>query len=106
MTGTLGCALSLGAHVRAGVEPSARGALVDPSQADLAGLVQAAGVLAAHQHLVREWRAINAAVGQPAGRTAGAAASLPARLGPGGCLQELLEVDVFVELLDLSVPLV
>jgi hypothetical protein len=99
-----GLALCLGAAVGAAVEAPAGGALVDPSRARCQGLAQPGRVAARLLHLIGCRRPVDAAVGQPAARPAAARAA--ARLGAvcaavGGLLDQLLQVGLFVQLLEL-----
>ena len=97
--------LGVRSHVGPGVESAAGGPFVDPFESDLTRLVHAAGVLTGHLDLVCHRRAIHAAVGQPAGRPSGTPAPPRRSLGPGGRLQQPLQIDVLVQLLQLAVAL-
>ncbi len=78
--------LGAAACVRAAVEPSARGALVDLPRPLRDRLAQPGGVAAGVLHLVGVRRPVDAAVGQPAGRQPGPApaAELARPLAAGG----------------------
>ena len=95
------------ARVGAAVEAPAWGALVDLPRPAGDRLAQTVGVAAGVLHLVGVRRPVDAAVGHPAGRQPGAAAAselagLPSP--PGGVTDDLVEVDVLVELFQLSGP--
>jgi hypothetical protein len=93
------------AGVCASVEPSARGALVDLAGPLRDRLAKTGGVLAGVLDLVWVWRAVDATVGQPAGRQPGPApvAKLARTFAAaGGVLEYLPEVDVLVELFELA----
>ena len=105
LTGRPCGALRLAAGVGAAVEAPAGRALVDRARAERHRLAQAGGVAAGLRDLVGERRAVDAAVGHPAGRRAGpdpAAARRLAGAVAGDLVEQRLQVDLVLELLELA----
>ena len=99
--------LRAAARVGAAVEAPAWGALVDLPRSTGDRLPQPVGVAAGVLHLVGVGRPVDAAVGHPAGRQPGAASASELAgppSPPGGVTDDLVEVDVLVELFQLSGP--